>query len=183
MSRPEDYAVKKTVWRSGRKNPYGDELVVAEGTVNNKQAFIMAWEVKAERPETVSWNGKVSYFPRMHWIDEIPADHIKVYNYLDNDEYHIKNDKHYKVIDGDVYIKFTVDEDNQLHHPTFTNVKYNPSAKTKAINYVKWFNENQKQLDEHGRLLSTSKQARKRRRRRLRNRAEQDLERINTTND
>ena len=179
MSRPEDYAIKKTVWRSGRKNPYGDELVVAEGTVNTKQAFIMAWEVTADRPETVSWNGKVSYFPRMHWIDEIPVDHIKIYNYLDNSEYHIKNDKHYKVIDGDVYVKFTVDENNKLYHPTFTNITYNPSAKTKAINYVKWFNENQKQLDTYNRLLSTSKQARKRRRRRAR----QTAERINTTND
>ena len=56
---------------------------------------------------------------------------------------------------------------------------YNPSAKTKAINYVLWFNENQKQLDGYNRLLSTSKQARKRRRRRAR----QTAERINTTND
>ena len=180
MSRPEEYTIQKTVWRSGRKNPYGDELVVAEGTVNTERAFIMAWEVKADRPETVSWNGKVSYFPRMHWLDQIPVDHIKIYNYLDNNEYHIKKDKHYKVIDGDVYVKFTVDENNNLHHPTFTNVTYNPSAKTKAINYVLWFNENARQLDTYNRLLSTSKQARKRRRRREKISLEKQ---INTTND
>ena len=176
MSRPEEYTIQKTVWRSGRKNPYGDELVVAEGTVNNERAFIMAWEVKADRHETVSWNGKVSYFPRMHWLDEIPADHIKIYNYQDNKEYHIKNDKHYKVIDGDVYVKFNKDENNNLHHPSFLSITYNTSAKTKAINYVLWFNENQKQLDTYNRLLSTSKQARKRRR-------ERAQKRINTTND
>tara|TARA_B100000989_G_C19517564_1_gene462437 strand:- start:1798 stop:2337 length:540 start_codon:yes stop_codon:yes gene_type:complete len=179
MSRPEEYAIEKTVWRSGRKNPYGDELVVAQGKVNNKKAFVMAWEVKANRPETVSWNGDVSYFPRMHWLDEIPADHIKIYNYQEDKEYHIKNDKHYKVIDGDVYIKFNKDENNNLQHPSFLSITYNPSAKTKAINYVLWFNENQKQLDEYSRLLSTSKQARKRRRRR----AYQSAKRINTTND
>ena len=104
----------------------------------------------------------------------------KIYNYLDNNEYHIKKDKHYKVIDGDVYVKFTVDENNNLHHPTFTNVTYNPSAKTKAINYVLWFNENARQLDTYNRLLSTSKQARKRRRRREKISLEKQ---INTTND
>ena len=33
---------------------------------------------------------------------------------MDNNEY-IKKDKHYKVIDGDVYIKFTKDENNNLY--------------------------------------------------------------------
>ena len=166
MSRPDEYTIETTVWRSGRKNTYGDELVVAEGTVNEKFSYIMAREVKSERPETVSWNGKVSYFPRMYWVDEVPADHIKIFNHQESKEYHIKKDKHYKVIDGDVYIKFNKDEDNLIYHPSYTNITYNPSAKTKAINYILWFNENQKELDMYGRLLSTSKQARKRRRRR-----------------
>ncbi len=166
MSRPEHYTIKETVWRSGRKNPYGDELVVAFGLVENKPAFIMAWEVKADRPETVSWNGKVSYFPRMHWIDEIPTDHIKVCNYANGKEYHLKKEKHFIEIDGSVYIKYNQDENNNLHHPSYTNITYNPSSKTKAINYVEWFNENQRQLDTYNRLLSTSKQAKKRRRKR-----------------
>ena len=75
--------------------------------------------------------------------------------------------------------KFNKDENNNLHHPSFLSITYNTSAKTKAINYVLWFNENQKQLDTYNRLLSTSKQARKRRRRR----AHQTAKRINTTND
>ena len=45
MSRPENYAIEKTVWRSGLQNPYGDELVVAEGTVDDQKCYIMAWEV------------------------------------------------------------------------------------------------------------------------------------------
>tara|TARA_B100001057_G_scaffold491080_1_gene580584 strand:+ start:749 stop:1273 length:525 start_codon:yes stop_codon:yes gene_type:complete len=174
MSRPDDYTIEKTVWRSGRKNPYGDELVVAEGKVNNRHSYIMAWEVKAERPETVSWNGKVSYFPRMFWADEIPPNHIKVRRHSDGLEYLIKKQKHYIENDGEVYIKYLEDENDKLHHPLYSDITYNPSAKTKAINYVLWFNENQKQLDTYGRLLSTSKQARKRRRQRAR---------INSTND
>ena len=131
MSRPEEYTIEKTVWRPVKN--HGDELVVAEGTVNTERAFIMAWEVKADRPETVSWNGKVSYFPRMHWLDQIPADHIKIYNYQENKEYHVKNDKHYKIIDGDVYVKF-IKMRTITCTPSFTNVII--SAKFKKINYV-----------------------------------------------
>ena len=40
MSRPEEYKIEKTVWRSGRKNDFGDELVVTEGYVNNQFAYI-----------------------------------------------------------------------------------------------------------------------------------------------
>jgi hypothetical protein len=179
MARPEEYTIEKTVWRSGRKNSYNDELVVAKGTVNNQPCYVMAWEVGADRPETVSWNGKVSYFPRMHWLDEIPAGYIKIYNYTEDKEFFIKKDKHYILQDNDVYVKFNKDTNN-LYHPSFTNITYNPAAKTKAINYVMWFNENAKQLDIYKRLLSTSKQARKRRRKR----AKKSLEKqINTTND
>jgi len=180
MSRPEKYTIEKTVWRSGRTNSFGDELVVAKGTTHDKPCYIMAWEVKSDRPETISWNGSVSYFPRMHWIDEIPANHVKVYNYAEDKEYHIKKDKHYMIQDGEVYIKYNKDQQDNLHHPIFTNVTYNPAAKTKAINYVQWFNENQRQLDTYDRLLSTTKQARKRRRKRAKKTLEKQ---INTTND
>ncbi len=44
MSRPDNYSIEKTVWRSGRKNNFGDELVVAEGKVNDKFSYVMAWE-------------------------------------------------------------------------------------------------------------------------------------------
>ena len=52
------------------------------------------------------------------------------------------------------------------------------SAKTKAIEYVLWFNENQRQLDTYNRLLSTSKQAKKRRRKRARISAEKQINTI-----
>ena len=180
MSRPDEYTIKTTVWRSGRKNPYGDELVVAKGLVNKKPCYIMAWEVKSDRPETVSWNGKVSWFPRMYWIDKIPPNHIKIKNYPSGKEYYIKKDKHFIEIDGEVYIKYREDENNNLYHPLYANITYNPSALSKAINYVSWFNENQRQLDTYDRLLSTSKQARKRRRRRA-NKTMQ--KKVNTKND
>jgi len=154
------------VWRSGRKNGFGDELVVAQGKIDDEPCYVMAWEVSQDRPECVSWNGQVSWFPRMHWIDRIPPNHIKIYNYHEEKDYLIKKDKHYSVIDGEVYVRFQQDENDATYHPSFTNITYNSSAKTKAIDYVLWFNENQKQLDTHGRLLSTTKQARKRRRER-----------------
>ena len=169
MSRPDDYTIEKTVWRSGRTNPFGDELIVAKGNVNDKPCYIMAWEVTANRPETVSWNGKVSYFPRMFWEDVIPPNHIKIRNPSSGLEYFIKKDRHFTEIDGEVYIKYMEDEETHLNHPTYVNITYNPSAKTKAIQYVLWFNENQRQLDTYNRLLSTSKQARKRRRKRAKN--------------
>lgn len=176
MSRPEKYTIEKTVWRSGRKNDFGDELVVTQGYVNNQFSYIMAWEVTAERPETVSWNGEVSWFPRMYWVDRIPPNHIKVRNHPSGLDYYIKKHKHFKVIDDEVYIKYTQDEDDNLYHPTYTNIIYNASAKTRAIKYVLWFNENQRQLDTYNRLLSTSKQAKKRRRKRAN-------KEVNTTND
>ena len=60
----------------------------------------------------------------------------------------------------------------------FINATDTPSAKTKAIEYVLWFNENQRQLDSYNRLLSTSKQAKKRRRRRARISAEKQINTI-----
>lgn len=166
MSRPENYTIVQTVWRSGRKNNFGDELVVAEGTIDDAPCYIMAWEVPQDRPECISWNGKVSWFPRMHWIDRLPPNHIKIYNKSNGNEYYIKKDKHFIVIDGETYIKYMQDENNGIYNPSYESVIYNPSAKTRAIEYVLWFNENQRQLDTHGRLLSTTKQAKKRRRKR-----------------
>ena len=99
----------------------------------------------------------------MHWIDLHPR-HIKIHNKSDGNDYYIKKDKHYITIDGEVYIKYVQDENDSLYNPSYDNIVYNPSAKTRAIEYVLWFNENQRQLDMHGRLLSTTKQAKKRRR-------------------
>ena len=73
----EDCKVKKTLWKSGRLNEAGDELVVAFGTQLNKPGYFMAWEVKKERPECVSWNGKVNWYPRMFWED-LPNHKAKV---------------------------------------------------------------------------------------------------------
>ena len=179
MSRPEDYDIEKTVWRSGRKNAYGDELVVAKATVNDKPCYLMAWEIPEDRTETICWNGSVSWFPRMHWEDVVPRNCIKILNTDDGHEYIIKKDKHYQVIDNQIYIRLDKENDTLRYYPSYLNIIYNPSAKTKAIKYVQWFNENQRQLDTHGKLLSTSKQARKRRRRR----AKQTAKRINTIND
>jgi len=162
----DEYDITRTVWRSGRVNNFGDELVVAEGLVNSNPSFIMAWEVTKNRPECVSWDGKIAYFPRMFWEDIVPKNYIKVYNHAEEKYYLIKEDKHYQVIDGDVYIKYKEEEKTKIYQPLFINVLNVPSALTKAIAYVQWFNENQRQLDTHDRLLSLSKQARKRRRKR-----------------
>ena len=174
----DNYEIKRTVWRSGRKNNFGDELVVTEGNVNSKPSFIMAWEVGQNRPECVCWNGTVAYFPRMVWIDDIPPKHIKVYNHKEDKEYILEEEKHYKIYNGEVYIRYNEEEDTRIHQPQFISVRESPSAKAKAISYVQWFNENQRQLDTYNRLLSTSKQARKRRRIRAGKRPQKQ---INTT--
>jgi hypothetical protein len=174
----DKYDIVETIWRSGRKNNFGDELVVATGTVNDKQSYIMAWEVNQNRPECVCWNGEIAYFPRMFWIDEIPPGYIKVYNYSEQKEYLIKRDTQYHIIDEQVYVKYFPEEETKIHTPQYINATDVPSAKTKAINYVMWFNENQRQLDTYERLLSTSKQAKKRRRARARTSTEKH---INTT--
>ena len=171
----DKYDITETVWRSGRKNNFEDELVVAEGTVNSQPAYIMAWEVKQNRPECVCWNGEVAYFPRMFWEDVVPPGYIKVYNHADEKEYMIKKDKQYHVIDEQVYVRYFPEENTKVHQPQFINATDIPSAKTKAIEYVLWFNENQRQLDSYNRLLSTSKQAKKRRRRRARISAEKQI--------
>lgn len=174
----DKYDITETVWRSGRKNNFEDELVVAEGTVNSQPAYIMAWEVKQNRPECVCWNGEVAYFPRMFWEDVVPPGYIKVYNHADEKEYMIKKDKQYHVIDEQVYVRYFPEENTKVHQPQFINATDTPSAKTKAIEYVLWFNENQRQLDSYNRLLSTSKQAKKRRRRRARISAEKQINTI-----
>tara|TARA_Y100001970_G_C14200605_1_gene840870 strand:- start:149 stop:679 length:531 start_codon:yes stop_codon:yes gene_type:complete len=170
----EKYDITETVWRSGRKNNFGDELVVCNGIVNSKPSYIMAWEVQQNRPECVCWNGEVAYFPRMFWVDEVPPGYIKIYNHTDGNEYLIKEEKHYQLIDNEIYIKYFPEENTKVYQPGFINVTNVQSAKTKAIEYVLWFNENQRQLDTYNRLLSTSKQAKKRRRNRTK-------KQINTT--
>tara|TARA_Y100001937_G_scaffold74791_1_gene101733 strand:+ start:2502 stop:3044 length:543 start_codon:yes stop_codon:yes gene_type:complete len=174
----ETYNIGRTVWRSGRTNDFGDELIVVAGTVDDKKAYIMAWEVKQNRPECVCWNGECAYFPRMFWIDEVPPGYIKIYNHAEDKEYLIKEDKHFKVIDDKVYVQYFPEEKTKTYQPSFINVLNVPSAKTKAIEYVIWFNENQRQLDTYQRLLSTSKQARKRRRKRASISAEKQINTI-----
>ncbi len=174
----DKYEIIRTVWRSGRKNDFGDELVVTQGNVNLKLAYIMAWEVNENRPECVCWNGTVAYFPRMFWLDSIPKNFIKVYNHSEEKHYLIEKDKHYTINEDGIYVKYNKEEGTDVYQPQFINVTKNPSALTQAIEYVLWFNENQRQLDTYNRLLSTSKQARKRRR----NRASKTVEKqINTT--
>jgi hypothetical protein len=167
----EDCKVKKTLWKSGRLNEAGDELVVAFGTQLNKPGYFMAWEVKKERPECVSWNGKVNWYPRMFWED-LPNHKAKVM-VLDFPEifqetspaqktyYHALNDT---VIehDGEYYIKL------EKHHvdPISKKPIYVPSLKSNdkdayssAVSYVQWFNENNRQMITHDRLLSSAKKS------------------------
>ena len=175
----EDCKIEKSLWRSGRFNDDGDELVVAFGTQLDKPGYFMAWEVKQKRPECVSWNGKVNWYPRMFWED-LP-NHTSKVMVLDFPEifqemspaqktyYHTLNDT---VIehDGEYYIKL------EKHHvdPISEKPIYVPALKTidkdaysLAVSYVQWFNENHRQLITHDRLLSSAKKARRRRKARM----------------
>ena len=67
-----DCDISHTVWRSGRLNVHGDELVVARGTNRGTTGYFMALEVEADKTETISWDGYKSYFPRYFWPDEFP---------------------------------------------------------------------------------------------------------------
>ena len=57
----------------------------------------------------------------MYWIDEIPD--ILKFTIISGQDYPIKEDKHYKEIDGEVYIQFSKDENNNLYRPNI--YKYN----------------------------------------------------------
>ena len=76
------------------------------------------------------------------------------------------HEDHHTGEEEEVVEEVVEEKGTKIYQPQFIQVTRSPSAKSKAIAYVRWFNENQRQLDEHGRLLSLSKQARKRRRKR-----------------
>jgi len=74
-----DCHIETTVWRSKRLNQLNDELVVARGTDKGISGHFMAWEIKENRPgESISWNGTVSWYPRMFWAEQDIKDSIQV---------------------------------------------------------------------------------------------------------
>jgi hypothetical protein len=181
--------ISETVWRSARFNLQGDELVVARGTYSDKSGYFMAWEAKEDRPETISWNKKYSWFPRMFW--EI-TEHQNNVLILDDPEFleqrkpgqksywHRINKSGGNVIkhDGELYVRlapFTTNRDNELVYKA--NVKSNNSdAFSRAVSYIQWFNENHRQLTKFGKLLNSNKKARQRRKKRLEKTLRQRLE-------
>jgi hypothetical protein len=173
----KDCSVVETVWRSSRLNESGDELVVASGVQSGKKGYFMAWEVTEDRGECISWNGKVSWYPRMFWEYIEPVDSILVED--DNEvlsqlvpgkkRYWIKKQDLMKESDEVFYIKVvpssTNEEGKLIYRPHIKN--NNLDALGRAIQYVQWFNENHRQLLKYDKLLSKSKKARKRRNKRL----------------
>ena len=98
---PEDYDIEKLYGVQVAKNAYGDELVVAKATVNDKPCYLMAWEIPrtgqklfvGTDPSLVS-----VCIGKMLCPDCIGP------NTDDGNEYIIKKDKHYlKVIDNSKY--------------------------------------------------------------------------------
>ena len=169
----------ETVWRSSRTNDGGDELVVAKGTQEGKAGYFMAWEVKENRGECISWNGKVSWYPRMFWEHITPKNKILVEGELELLEQRVPAVKRYwhdadTLIEheGQHYIRVipftTSKEDETVYKPQVGNEHLD--AMSRAIEYVQWFNENHRQLKSYDKLLSKSKKARKRRKLRLRKR-------------
>ncbi len=181
--------IEESVWRSSRLNTDGDELVVARGTYSDKPGYFMAWEVKEERAETISWNGKNSWFPRMFWET---LDHTNNVLIIDEPEYleqrapaqksywHKTNKVGGNVIEyeGELYVKltpFTTNNDGKLLYKP--NIRSdNLDAFSRAVTYVQWFNENHRQLTKFGKLLQGNKKARQRRRKRLQKTLRQRLE-------
>jgi hypothetical protein len=181
--------IEATVWRSSRRNPTGDELVVARGTYSEKPGYFMAWEASNERPETISWNETNSWYPRMFWENVEHKNNVLV---IDEPEFleqrtpaqksywHQTNSQGSNIIerDGEFYIRlapFHTNKDNELVYKP--NVRSdNADALSRAITYVQWFNENQRQLTKFGRLLNVNKKAHKRRKKRLEKTLRQRLE-------
>ena len=172
-------AITETVWRSSRINDDGDELVVARGTQEGKPGYFMAWEVKEDRRECISWNGKFSWYPRMFWEFIKPNNKILLEGEVETIEQRVPATKRSwhdseTIIEheGQHYIRvipFTENKDGVVVHKPQVNHK-DLDAMSRAIEYVQWFNENHRQLKNYDRLLSTSKKAKKRRRLRLRKR-------------
>lgn len=170
-------SIIETVWRSSRLNDGGDELVVASGVQSGKKGYFMAWEVTEDRPECISWNGKVSWYPRMFW-EYIEPDNsllIEAENEIltqlvpGTKRFWINKNNLLKESDEVFYVKLvpsTTNENGQIIYKP--NVQEGSlDTLSKAIEYVQWFNENHRQLLKYDKLLSKSKKARKRRAKRL----------------
>lgn len=170
-------SIIETVWRSSRLNDGGDELVVASGVQSGKKGYFMAWEVAEDRGECISWNGKVSWYPRMFWEYVEPDNSLLI---------EAENEILTQLVPGTK--RFWINKNNLLKEsdevfyvklvPSTTNengqIIYKPNVQegsldtlSKAIEYVQWFNENHRQLLKYDKLLSKSKKARKRRAKRL----------------
>ena len=168
--------IQETVWRSSRINDLGDELVVAYGTQDSKPGYFMAWEVQDNRSECISWNGKTSWYPRMFWEYVHPRESILIQDSNELLKERVPGAKRYwhdsKSLlekDGDFYVKVIPFSETKTGKTIFKPEIQNDNgdALTRAIIYVQWFNENQRQLNKFNKLLSKSKKARKRRQHRL----------------
>ena len=163
-----DCDINHTVWRSGRLNAHGDELVVARCSNRVISGYFMAGEVEADKTETISWDGYKSYFPRYFWPDEFPEGTVPVVQ-VDDDclDYNVKIGKDIIAHKGNYYIKLKkVSHTDPSFTPVDVDYKKNGTAKTKAIQYVRWFNDQNRQLNKHDRLLSQTPKARNRRNKR-----------------
>ena len=172
----ETCVIEKTVWRSTRTNPKGDELVVAAGKYKNRTGYFMAWETTENRPECISWNGKTSWYPRMFWLYVKPQKSLLVQTELEVLDERVPGEKSYwhktkDLIekDGEYYVKLKLYKENEHGVPIYkpSTVTDRPDSLSQAISYVQWFNENHRQLSQHKRLLSQKKKAKSRRRKRL----------------
>jgi hypothetical protein len=170
-------SIIETVWRSSRLNDDGDELVIASGVQSGKKGYFMAWEVAEDRSECISWNGKVSWYPRMFWEYVEPANSILVESENEiltqlvpaTKRFWINKKDLLKESDEVLYIKLIPSTKNENGKTVYKpNVDSgNPDTLSRAIEYVQWFNENHRQLLKYDKLLSKSKKARKRRAKRL----------------
>lgn len=170
-------SIIETVWRSSRLNEEGDELVVASGVQSGKKGYFMAWEVAEDRAECISWNGKVSWYPRMFWEYVEPANSILVESENEILTQLVPGTKRFwvnkkdllKESDEVLYIKLIPSTKNENGKTVYKPNVQEGSLDTlsKAIEYVQWFNENHRQLLKYDKLLSKSKKARKRRAKRL----------------
>lgn len=172
-----DCHIEITVWRSKRLNQLNDELVVARGTDKGISGHFMAWEIKENRPgESISWNGTVSWYPRMFWAEQDIKNSIQIIGHHEFLTERVPAQKtHNHIIgktviehNGDYYVKlrpFTEQQDKITYIPILETDM--PNSYSAAVKYVQWFNENNRQIVKYGKLCSQSKKAKKRRSRRL----------------
>lgn len=171
-----DCHIETTVWRSKRLNQLNDELVVARGTDKGISGHFMAWEIKEKRSESISWNGTVSWYPRMFWADQHIKKSIQILGQHEFLTQRVPAQKtHNHIIgktviehNGEYYVKlrpYSENNDNVVYVPILETDQ--PDSYSAAVNYVQWFNENHRQIVKYGKLCSQSKKAKKRRAQRL----------------